>query len=40
LKLVEHSKGMSFDDWVLMEAKTSWFDAETAKKIGILDFID
>ena len=39
-KLVEHSKDMSFDDWVLLEAKTSWFSAETAMKLGILDYID
>jgi ATP-dependent protease ClpP protease subunit len=39
-KLVEHSKDMSFDDWVRMEEKTSWFSAETAMEIGILDYID
>jgi ATP-dependent protease ClpP protease subunit len=40
MKLVEHSKGMTFDDWVLMEAKTSWFDVKTAMELGILDYID
>jgi ATP-dependent protease ClpP protease subunit len=39
MKLVEHSN-IGFDDWVLLEAKTSWFSAGTAKKLGILDFID
>lgn len=38
-KLAKNSN-LTFDDWVLLESKTSWFDVEEAKKIGILDFID
>jgi ATP-dependent protease ClpP protease subunit len=38
-KLVRHSN-LKFDDWMLMEAKTSWFSVKKAKEIGILDHID
>lgn len=38
-KLVDNSN-LTFDDWVLLEAKTSWFDTERAIEIGILDSID
>lgn len=38
-KLVENSN-LDFDQWVVLEAKTSWFDVHKAVKIGILDFID
>lgn len=39
MKLVRNSN-LNFDDWVLLEAKTSWFSAKKAKDIGILDIID
>ena len=38
-KMVQNSK-LSFDEWVAMEGKTSWFSAWKAQEIGILDFID
>ena len=31
---------LDFDGWVLLEAKTSWFDTDRAVELGILDFID
>lgn len=39
MKLVGASN-IGYEEWEIMEAKTSWFSAETAKKIGILDYID
>ena len=38
-KLVDNSN-LTFDQWVLLEAKTSWFDTKRAIEIKILDFID
>lgn len=38
-KLVRNSN-LELDDWLLMEAKTSWFGAEKAKELGILDYVD
>jgi ATP-dependent protease ClpP protease subunit len=46
-KLAENSaefdnegKKIDRDYWEFMEAKTSWFDVNRAKELGILDFID
>ena len=38
-KMVKNSN-LDFDAWVLLEAKTSWFDVHKAKEMGILDHID
>ncbi len=38
-KLVQNS-GLDFDGWVLLEAKTSWFDVDRATDLGLLDYID
>jgi ATP-dependent protease ClpP protease subunit len=38
-KLVNNSC-LSYDKWILLEAKTSWFDTTTAKDMCILDYID
>lgn len=38
-KLVANSN-LTLDQWILLEAKTSWFDSKEAKKMGILDYID
>jgi ATP-dependent protease ClpP protease subunit len=38
-KLVRNSN-LTIDQWILLEAKTSWFSVERAVEIGILDYID
>lgn len=38
-KLVANSN-LTFDQWVTLEAKTSWFGIKEAKKMGILDYVD
>jgi ATP-dependent protease ClpP protease subunit len=38
-KMVANSN-LTFDQWVILESKTSWFGATEAKNMGILDIID
>lgn len=38
-KLVRHSN-LKFEDWELLEARTSWFDVEKALEFDILDYVD
>ena len=37
MKILVDNSNLSEDEWLLLEARTSWFGVEKAKEYGIID---